>query len=82
MVTTDWAAKLIGLDETFHGASGVGGGILLVRLASILLAGETLPRPAHIYSAGVRTVHTGIRFRVLLDRHHRRSRTLFEDPSR
>jgi hypothetical protein len=40
MVTTDWAAKLIGLDETFHGASGVGGGILLVRAASILLAGK------------------------------------------
>lgn len=30
MVATDWAAKLLGLDETFHGASGVGGGIILV----------------------------------------------------
>lgn len=26
----DWAAKLFGLNEVFHGQSGVGGGIILV----------------------------------------------------
>ncbi len=34
MVATDWAAKLLGLDETFHGASGLGGGIILVGSAA------------------------------------------------
>ncbi|GHJ85192.1 hypothetical protein NliqN6_1594 [Naganishia liquefaciens] len=29
MVVMDWAAKLFGLDEKFHGQSGVGGGIIL-----------------------------------------------------
>lgn len=26
----DWVAQLLGLDESFHNASGVGGGIIMV----------------------------------------------------
>lgn len=34
MVVMDWAAKLFGLDPVFHGNSGIGGGIILVRFST------------------------------------------------
>lgn len=34
MVVMDWAAKLFGLDPVFHGNSGIGGGIILVRTSN------------------------------------------------
>lgn len=30
VVMMDWVAKLFGLDESFHNASGLGGGIIMV----------------------------------------------------
>lgn len=27
----DWVAQLLGLDSSFHNASGVGGGVIMVR---------------------------------------------------
>lgn len=33
----DWVAKLLGLDESFQCSSGVGGGIIMVRILSYSL---------------------------------------------
>lgn len=62
MVVVDWAARMLGLDDSFLCKSGQGGGIILVRHHGPL---ESQTRGPDCYSLA------GIRVRIMPDSRHR-----------